>query len=73
MAAGNKDTKTLLETQLSELTELLRDQIIIQLGLAGVAQRNIRQILGVDITRVNRILKEINKGRRQSAKREAQR
>lgn len=70
MTARIKNTTTSLETQVNELTELLRHQIIIQLGLAGVAQRNIRQILGVDITRVNRILKEINKGRRQNAKRE---
>ena len=70
MATRTKDMQASHEAQLNELTELFRDQIIIQLGLAGVAQRNIRQILGVDITRVNRILKEINKGRRQNAKRE---
>ena len=37
--------------------ELLRDLMIIQLGLAGVPQLEIREIVGVDIHRVNRIVK----------------
>jgi transposase-like protein len=37
--------------------DLLRDLIIVQLGLAGLSQHQIREIVGVDIYRVSRILK----------------
>ena len=37
--------------------DLIRDQMIIQLGLAGLTQHQIREIVGVDIHRVNRIVK----------------
>jgi hypothetical protein len=37
--------------------ELLRDLMIIQLGLASVPQQDIRKIVGVDIHRVNRIVR----------------
>ena len=41
--------------------DLLRDILIVQLGGVGVAQRAIREIVGVDIHRVNRILKHFPK------------
>lgn len=41
--------------------ELLRDLLIVQLGLAGVTQRQIREIVGVDIHRVNRVVKHLKK------------
>lgn len=37
--------------------ELLRDLLIVQLKLAGLTQHQIREIVGVDIHRVNRIVK----------------
>jgi hypothetical protein len=37
--------------------ELLRDLMIVQLGLARVPQQDIREIVGVDIHRVNRIVR----------------
>ena len=37
------------------LEELLRDMMIVQLLLAGIGQRQIREIVGVDIHRVSRI------------------
>ena len=37
--------------------DLLRDLMIVQLGLAGLTQHQIREIVGVDIHRVNRIVK----------------
>jgi hypothetical protein len=37
--------------------DILRDLMIIQLGLAGVGQLQIREIVGVDIHRVSRIVK----------------
>lgn len=37
--------------------DLLRDLLIVQLGLAGLPQANIREIVGVDMHRVNRIVK----------------
>ena len=40
-----------------DLTELVKDLLITQLGLAGVSQRNIQKIVGCDINRVSDILK----------------
>ena len=37
--------------------DLLRDLMIVQLGLAGLTQHQIREIVGLDIHRVNRIVK----------------
>ena len=39
------------------IEDLLRDLMIVQLGLAGLTQHQIREIVGVDIYRVSRILK----------------
>ena len=41
--------------------ELLRDLLIVQLGLAGLTQHEIREIVGVDIHRVNHIVKHFKK------------
>jgi hypothetical protein len=41
--------------------ELLQDILIAQLGLAGLTQHQIREIVGVDIHRVNRIVKYFKK------------
>jgi hypothetical protein len=43
--------------------DLLRDLMIIQLGLAGLSQHQIREIVGVDIYRVGRILKHFKKNK----------
>ena len=43
--------------------EILRDMFIAQLGLAGVPQQQIREIVGVDIHRVNRIVKLLKKAK----------
>lgn len=51
-----------------EIAELLRDLLIVQLGLAKVAQNNIRKILGCSIGRVNDILKYLPKGQSREAK-----
>lgn len=39
--------------------DLLRDILIVQLGLAGLTQHQIREIVGVDMNRVNRIVKHL--------------
>jgi len=44
--------------------DLLRDLMIIQLGLAGVGQKEIQQIVGVGIHRVNGIVKKLKKGKK---------
>lgn len=44
--------------------DLLRDLLIVQLGVAGLTQHQIREIVGVDIHRVNRILKYLKKGKK---------
>lgn len=41
--------------------DLLQDLLIVQLGLAGLTQRQIREIVGVDMNRVNRITKHFRK------------
>jgi len=43
------------------IEDLLRDLMIVQLGLAGLSQHQIREIVGVDIYRVGRILKHVKK------------
>jgi hypothetical protein len=43
--------------------ELLQDIIIVQLGLADVPGHSIRQIAGVSMDRVTRILKALKKAR----------
>jgi hypothetical protein len=43
--------------------DLLRDMMIVQLALAGVAQHQIREIVGVDIHRVSRIAKHLKKSK----------
>ncbi len=57
MARAKKPTKPTAE-------ELLRDLMIVQLGLAGLRQHAIREIVGVDMHRVNRIVKHLKEARR---------
>lgn len=49
------------DQQAEPAIELLRNLLIAQLGLAGVAQAAIREIAGCDMNRVNRIVKPIKK------------
>jgi hypothetical protein len=46
------------------MTELLRNLLIVQLGLAKVPQDKIRKIAGCGINRVNDVLKHIPKSNR---------
>ncbi|HUE57095.1 MAG TPA: hypothetical protein VMO76_14775 [Candidatus Udaeobacter sp.] len=48
----------------AEIVELLRSLLIVQLGLAKVAQNDIRQIVGCGMGRVNDVLKHLPKGNR---------
>ncbi len=43
-----------------ESTELIRTLVIVQLGLAGIPRQNIRSIVGCDMNRVTKILKQID-------------
>ena len=43
---------------------LLQDLLIAQLGAAGLKQAQIREIVGVDIHRVNRIVKHLKNAKR---------
>ena len=47
-----------------ENTELLRKLLIVQLGLAGVPQQDIRAIVGGDILRVNEVMKHMKPKKR---------
>ncbi len=42
-----------------EVVETLKDLLITQLGMAGVSQQSIRQIVGRDMNRINRIVRHI--------------
>ncbi len=52
-----------------ETHELLRALLIVQLGLAGVSQTDIRKIAGCDMNRVNSILKPILHAKKKASKR----
>lgn len=43
--------------ELRNLSSLLKDLLIVELGAKGVKQTEIGKIIGIDIHRVNRILK----------------
>jgi hypothetical protein len=47
-----------------EIAELLRSLLIVQLGLAKVAQNDIRKIVGCSMGRVSDVLKHLPKGNR---------
>jgi hypothetical protein len=49
--------------QADEVSDLLKDLMIVQLGIAGVKQSAIREIVGCDIVRVNRIVKHLRSNR----------
>jgi hypothetical protein len=42
-----------------EATELLRTMLIVQLGLAGIGQRQIREVAGCDMNRVTKTLRAL--------------
>ena len=42
-----------------DMAELLKDLLITQLGIAQVPQQSIRQIVGCEMNRVNRIVKHL--------------
>jgi len=46
---------------LEQAKDILRDMLIAQLAVAGLTQHQIREIVGVDIYRVNRIVKRFKK------------
>lgn len=55
------ESGTRAKTVKDEMTELIRDLLIVQLGLANVPQKDIRKIARCDIRRVNRIARLLPK------------
>jgi hypothetical protein len=47
-----------------DATEVLKDILITQLGIAGVPQQDIRKIVGCDINRVSAIVRHIKNAKR---------
>jgi len=45
----------------TDTNDILRDLLIVMLGQAGVKQHTIREIVGCDIVKVNRIVKHLKK------------
>ena len=56
-----------LEILLRDLLIAQRDSQIIALGIAGVPQLDIREIVGVDIHRVSRIVKLLKKSKKEAS------
>ena len=54
------------ENLLRDLLAAQRDSQIITLGLAGIPQLDIREIVGVDIHRVSRIFKLLKKSKKEA-------
>ncbi len=48
-----------ISSAILDMNEFLQTLLIVQLGLAGVPQRNIRAIVGCDLNRVSKILKQV--------------
>jgi len=62
----NKEKETMQMTKGTAKTkrtseDFLRDILIVQLGLAGITQHKIREIVGCDMKQVNRIVKHFKK------------
>jgi hypothetical protein len=53
--------KKLESNDAERVADLLRDLLITSLATAGVAQQEIRKIIGCDINRVSRIAKHIER------------
>jgi hypothetical protein len=47
-----------------KLVGLVQNLLIVELARAGVSQPQIREIVGVDIVRVNRIARHIKRGKK---------
>jgi len=54
--------------QSDDATELLRDMLIVQLGLAGVGRENIRKIARCDNNRVATVLRLLKSGKKPKQK-----
>jgi hypothetical protein len=54
-----------VEALLRELVVATNNATIVQLGLAGVPQQKIREIVGGDIGRVNRIVRHLKSPKKQ--------
>lgn len=51
-----------------ETVELLKDLLIVQLGLAGIPQQSIRAIIGCDIVRVNKVVRHLKSKLKETGK-----
>jgi hypothetical protein len=52
---------------IAEVTELLRDLLIVELAKAGVSQPAIRKLVGCDMHRVSRIARHFKKPKGQTS------
>jgi plasmid maintenance system antidote protein VapI len=59
------------EKRTQSVEDILRDMFIAQLGVAGLTQRQIQGLVGVHITRVNRIVRHMKKLKERSNERAA--
>lgn len=54
----------------ADTSEILKDLLIVQLGVAGVRNHDIRTIVGCDMNRVTRIVKHLKSATKTSARKE---
>lgn len=62
MAKPKTDNEKILDS-LENLRKIIEDLFILQASLAGVGQREVRAMLGIDMSRVSRIAKHAKKER----------
>lgn len=56
---SSNQNRSTTDELLHELVSISRDTLIVELALAGLTQHQIREIVGVDIHKVNRIAKHL--------------
>lgn len=59
-------TKQTTDDLLREILAVQQDDLIVKLALAGVTQHQIREIVGVDMRRVGRIVKHLRKANKET-------
>ena len=63
-SGGQKVSKQKKAEGTDKLAALLQDLLIVELARAGITQPQIREIVGVDMWRVSRIARHINRGKK---------
>ena len=52
--------------KLGTIVSLLRDLLIVTLGQSGVSQQKVQELVGGDMNRINRLMKDIKPSKKRS-------